>query len=234
VNVSPRSTYTNYSAGGLPEDSFVDVVFLENGISFSKKTLFVDCVAPAPTALQQWAIQKYGSFSGFERSGFGSDVINLPGNARSGIVVATHSGSSNFIIQTLDGSNEPVGLLVNEIGNYSGTTAFALSGFDDIGTKLRIQASGSWSIKVLPVSSAPELTGANVGDGIFLYGGAATNFRLTHGGESNFIIVEHPNAWFDYQLIVNEIGRFDGVVPFVAGPAVVEVLADGYWTVQGR
>ncbi len=38
---------------------------------------------------------------------------------------ATHKGSGNFTINSLDNGNQDVDLLVNDIGNYSGTTFIA-------------------------------------------------------------------------------------------------------------
>jgi hypothetical protein len=53
----------------------------------------------------------------------------------------THKGSSNFAVQTTttDGSND---LLVNEIGNYSGTVAASPGP-----VLISVTADGSWSIK---------------------------------------------------------------------------------------
>ena len=76
-----------------------------------------------------------------ELSGRGDDVIFV--NAKSGNYkfTSTHQGSSNFIVR-LNGS----GLLVNEIGNYSGSTR------QKLGTSgayaFVVNADGNWSIKI--------------------------------------------------------------------------------------
>lgn len=76
-----------------------------------------------------------------ELSGRGDDVVFV--NAESGNYkfTSTHQGSSNFIVR-LNGT----GLLVNEIGNYSGSTRQQLS---TSGVYVFVvNADGNWSIKI--------------------------------------------------------------------------------------
>lgn len=74
--------------------------------------------------------------------GAGDDVIKLT-DFTSGTVTFTSEGEDNFIVTAFNQDLEPLDLLVNEIGAYSGTkilpgdTAF-----------LVIQASGAWSMDV--------------------------------------------------------------------------------------
>lgn len=54
--------------------------------------------------------------------------------------------------------------------------------------------------------------------------------KLTHKGESNFI-VDFYNADGGENL-VNEIGTYSGESVIGAGPGLVKITADGRWTIK--
>jgi len=56
---------------------------------------------------------------------------------------------------------------------------------------------------------------------------------LTHAGTSNFAVVSYGESGGRLDLLVNEIGRYEGTVPynFIESPAEFEISADGAWTV---
>jgi hypothetical protein len=149
------------------------------------------------------------------------------------LVTFTHKGSSNVAIEVLDNSNQPTGdLLVNDIGRYSGTSAFGLSSLGAEPTKLKITADGSWTLKVKPIVAAPKLAAkaSGTGDQVFRYDGDAMDVAITHRGQSNFAVDQvggdFPN------LAVNEIGKYSGTVPLNEGPSVITITADGKWTLK--
>jgi hypothetical protein len=185
--------------------------------------------AEEPEAPSNFYEDEYGVFAPLEESGTGDAVVRLPEGALYAIVTATHNGSSNFSIQSLDAANGLSELLVNEIGSYSGVTALGFSSFGDSADKLQITANGEWTLLIAPVSSAPGLPSSGSGDGVFIYDGSAPIWQITHSGSSNFAVVqESPSSLFG--LLVNEIGTYDGSVTGVAGPSVVIISADGDWT----
>lgn len=174
-------------------------------------------------------VEQYGTFEPVSLSGTGDMVIPVP--ALVGIVGATHSGSANFSISGLDANNQSTGeLLVNAIGAYSGTTAFGLSAFADT-VNLQLSADGAWTVTIAPIAAAPALVlpATSTGDGVFLYDGAASMWAMTHAGSSNFAVVEYGGMFPN--LMVNEIGVYSGTVPAQAGPSVIEVSADGAWSI---
>ncbi len=173
--------------------------------------------------------EEYGTFTVVEESGTGDAVVRLPAGALYAVVTATHSGSSNFSIQSLDAANGLSELLVNEIGTYSGVSALGFSSFGDSADKLQITANGDWMVIIAPVASAPELPASGTGDGVYLYNGPAPIWQITHSGSSNFSVVE-KSASSLFGLLVNEIGTYDGSVTGVAGPSVIIISADGDWT----
>jgi hypothetical protein len=74
-------------------------------------------------------------------NGSGSNVLAVPAPSAPTSVTFTHNGPSNFIVHAVNGSGEKTGLLVNEIGPYSGTVLMPL------GTRyLSVEAAeGTWS-----------------------------------------------------------------------------------------
>jgi hypothetical protein len=169
----------------------------------------------------------FGTFAVVTKSGRGSGVVKVPVDAVGAIVVASHGGSANFVIQTLNESNDMTGLLVNTIGKYNGTTMFT---DDEAPVKLKITANGKWTIKIAPVSSAKTASSSNrgSGDAVLIYDGAPADWKFTHKGSGNFAVKYISTSGTD--LLVNEIGKYSGVVPAAEGPAVVVIMADGAWT----
>lgn len=180
-------------------------------------------------AVKSWADDTFGSFKTVSHKGSGDDIVSLPSDSIAGIVKATYKGSGNFSIVVLDDQNDSTGeLLVNTIGSYAGTTIFG-RGFTE-GVKLQVSADGPWTIKISPVSSAPELETSGKGDSVFLYGGPAATLTLNHKGDSNVTLYEDTAETFEMGLLVNEIGPYKGTVAIGAGPSVIDVGGEGKWT----
>lgn len=164
-------------------------------------------------------------------TGSGDDVITLPQGALEGMVTASHDGSSNFVITALDANNESTfDLLVNEIGSYTGTTAFGLLGIGGDPAALEVVADGAWEITVAHLSTAPvlELPVEGRGDAVFSYDGGPDRWHLTHDGQSNFIV----GMTTAMMGLVNEIGPYEGTKTVTGGEAIVTIRADGNWAIS--
>lgn len=171
----------------------------------------------------------FGTFPVVNKSGRGDATVKLPAGLQGAVLTVTHRGYSNFVVTSLDSANHQVDLLVNDIGRYSGTTLLQ-AGNGAAPAKLKIEADGRWTLTIRPVAQAPKLTSgkrAGTGDAVLLYEMPAADWRITHKGSSNFVVTAVGN---DDGLLVNEIGRYDGVVPMSDGPAVLVIQADGAWT----
>lgn len=192
--------------------------------------------APEPEApadeFAAWAEDAYGDFDSIEESGSGDSLITLPAGIPAAVVVATHDGSRNFVVNVLDQDNSPTGdLLVNTIGSYSGVTAYGLGGsFGGEPTRLEINADGNWTINIQPISSLDTIAETGTGDAVGSYVGGAGALAATHSGERNFVVQQYTNQAFSFGLLINEIGSYSGTVPLSAGPSVITVQADGNWT----
>ncbi len=169
--------------------------------------------------------------------GNGDAVIKItkPDGLKSVAAVhSSYSGSGNFIVWGLDSAYGNTDLLANTIGSYSGT---ALLDEDDWGnrtTRLKITAEGPWTItvkstKTLPAHGAGRAVSGK-GDSVFRYTGGNSSRHLTHSGSRNFIVWSYANNGRG-DLLVNRTGRYSGRVTY-PGPRLVEVTADGSWTIK--
>ncbi|NHB85082.1 hypothetical protein G7085_11925 [Tessaracoccus sp. HDW20] len=164
-------------------------------------------------------------------SGYGPTVIRLPKGATQLYIDGRHLGQSNFIVWGLNSGNAETDLALNEIGPVEARGAIGL--FDDDTVALDVQADGDWTIIVKPLSAAPTLTSAGKngqGSEVLWYYGPARNFSLTHTGESNFIVWQWGAD--DSKLVANEIGNYKAQRPFLAGPSLITIEADGHWGIR--
>ncbi|WP_436777960.1 TerD family protein [Yinghuangia sp. YIM S09857] len=170
--------------------------------------------------------------------GSGDRILRISRPVASGPVIAeiTGTGTGNFAVWTLDSSLEHDKLLVNEIGAYQGRVLL-----DERGTvteRLKIESNGPWTVAVQPPTAAPWLTGPVSGDGaeVLRWTGPRTVVAMTHNGASNFMVrayAESPDQVEDPYLasLANAIGAYEGESIIPAGPCLIEIEADGDWTV---
>ncbi len=224
------------TAGASPTTSATDSA-APSAPSSDSATPTAGSPAPAnPTAEARAAFDEtFGTFAPITKAGKGDSIIKLPAGVKAGLVTMTYKGSSNFIVEVLDSSNQSTGdSLANEIGSWSGAATFGTSSIAGEPAKIQVQAQGSWSIKIAPVSTAPAITfpAAKKGTGVYLYVGDASDWAITHRGTSNFIVYAIPPDGSFLSSLVNEIGNYSGTVAASAGPVLVTVQADGTWTIK--
>jgi hypothetical protein len=176
-------------------------------------------------------------FHSFTISGNGNDVVNLrvPGDVPA-LLDISYSGPSNFVVWSLNGNSEIIDLLVNEIGAYDGRR-MVHGGWiftKEVVRFLEIEASGPWTISVSPMSAASTLRTAlsGAGDDVVLYRGSAATLTSTHDGSSNFIIQGYESDGEYNGLIVNEIGPYSGTDLIDPGTSILDISADGNWTLN--
>jgi hypothetical protein len=170
------------------------------------------------------------------------------------IITMTHDGESNFAIQLFDDTGGLVGLLVNEIGAFHGSTAIGVIEDNIIGAEpgihvLDITADGNWTVLIkqprptsgetLPLNLTGK--GCDVSPFFVLDGGLAT-FDMTHDGDSNFAIELFSANGELEELLANEIGSYSGkkaigvkqenIIGARPGMHIVSVTADGNWTLS--
>lgn len=166
--------------------------------------------------------------------GASSDVFQFakPGGTRGVIVHATMHGSGNNVVWAKDPHLNNTDLLVNEIGPYSGATLLDLEPYATQSQYLEIDSDATWVIQLRPLASAFPFVGTvnGSGDNVLYYAGGRAAGRFTHHGSSNFVVRAVTSA--DWDLVVNEIGSYDGRHVVDVAPAYLAVTADGPWRIQ--
>jgi len=150
----------------------------------------------------------------------------------------THTGTSNFAVILMDSDGQRVELLVNDIGKFDGSKAVGIAKKGEY--ILDVSADGKWTVTIeqprpRTADATPQKftgTGQQVSPFVTLNKGLNT-FKLKHTGKSNFAIILMDNDGNREELLVNEIGNFDGskaVGISRAGIYLLDISADGAWT----
>ena len=168
--------------------------------------------------------------------GSGDKIIKIakPSGKQSEAVAVkiSYSGSSNFIVYALNKKLKKTELLVNTIGKYKGTVPLDFQG-QTVTYRLQIQAHGSWTVTIKPLSSVRHFTGkiAGHGDDVVLYKGGARVATIKHSGTSNFIVTAYNKDGAD--LLVNEIGKYKGQ-SVLSQTSFLTISADGAWSIVAK
>ena len=153
------------------------------------------------------------------------------------IATITSKGSGNFSVESLatDGSQNE--LLVNTIGAYAGTVLFDI-GSGEHSVAFKIGASGAWAIVIKPITSARIWNTANKltgkGDDVALVSPPAaglTSISVVGSGKGNFVVQTYALDGTS-TILVNEIGPYSGQVQLPDHSALLQVNADGAWSID--
>src|SRR5690606_19830224 len=86
-------------------------------------------------------------------SGTGDFVITLDEPLSEPVVArVSHTGGSNFVVETLDASGQSVDLLVNEIGAYTGVRPVNFRDGESV-SLIQITADGAWTLSLEDVET---------------------------------------------------------------------------------
>lgn len=213
-----------YNPGGTTSD-YVVYRFGNTSSTYEGETMSQQGIFASVT------LASLGEFEPMTIDGAGDDVIEVPSAGMPHLMTITHSGSGNFAVHTVDSTGDNVDLLVNTIGNYSGTVT-DYQDFKNV-SMLSISADGAWSITFAPLSSMQPLvnSGQNVGDNVlYIDESELTKLHITNSGESNFSV--WAVGMNDYDLLVNEIGNYDGTLIWPEPQSFLIVNSEGTWTVD--
>lgn len=168
-------------------------------------------------------------------SGTGTDIVTFSDFGENlALATISHQGRRNFSVWSVDEQGGNLDLLVNTIGNYSGTVPL---NFTDDPAALKIEADGTWSVTTTSIDTAPRWDGNGVfngnGDVVLITAGAAeglTPVTITNAGDSNFSIWAWGDS--DRDLLVNEIGAYNGTTLLPAWALLLVVGSDGEWSIS--
>jgi hypothetical protein len=214
------------SATGTPKPSATETPAVESE----------EAATPVVTASAIPTPDPEPAFAAIELSGSGNSVprFEIPEDTVA-IAEITHSGGANFVVWTLDDSGAQTDLLVNTIGAYSGTLLFD----EQLGSHsvaFDVEADGAWTIVVRPVTEAFSWDGAETlsgtGDDVAILEPPSSGLKsvdLTHQGDANFAIWAYGSTT---DLLVNEVGQYSGEVLLPDGTFLLEITANGAWTIS--
>ena len=201
----------------------------------STTTTVATTTAPAPTTTTLPPTTTTTEPPGWEPvvvEGSGDDVVafSVPGNDPS-VLELTHSGTSNFVATSYTADNERIDLLVNVIGSYSGRVPINFLVGEDIAF-IEISADGGWTLTATALAEEPLTTqpANGEGDDVLIMSISSPIMDVSHDGDSNFILVSWTTT--DRDLLVNEIGLYDGTVRVATGTVIFVVSSEGSWTLS--
>ena len=192
----------------------------------------VPAASPAPVASEAPITP---TFSTISLSGSSDKVAKFKkATGTAAIAVVSYRGADNFSIQSLDASGSENDLLVNTIGSYSGTVLFDV-GSDSVA--FQVTASGPWKIVIKPLTAARAWSGIGTvtgkGDDVLLLispTSGLTPATIKNSGDDNFVVQAYSSSSSD--LLVNEIGAYNGEVPLPDGTLLISVLSTGAWSIK--
>lgn len=168
-------------------------------------------------------------------TGSGDDVVEIDKWDGPAIVDVVREGGGHFSITSYTSSSDYLELLVNVIAPYQGKVVMDLLSFEDEpASLLEINASGAWSITIYPFDrayvnemDAPGYYENNTDDVVLVTGSSQTaTFTVS---------AHHFGVWgvsdSDIDLLVNEIGPYEGKVMIPSGLFLLIVTAEGDWNV---
>ena len=168
-----------------------------------------------------------------KKSGRGDKIVKLAAQDFPTIARITGKGAGKFAVISYIGA-EYDDLLVNEIGSYAGTV-YVAAGV----SRFKVSSSGSWTIEVRPIEAARQWDGASPitgkGDSVVtLSGGGSGITTIKNKGHSNFAVVAYALDGEYLDLLVNEIGSYNGEVLLPDQDPVLLVIGavGGTWSLS--
>lgn len=159
----------------------------------------------------------------FVTAGTGTQIVELPEDARSGMLEFEHTGSGDMTITgRLESGTEADPDLQLE-GDTSGTTVFGLS--DEVHT-IEVASEGEWTLRVAPLDTVPEMT-ESIGapaTAAFYLGGDADTWRFQPS--TAMLITQYAEDGTSASAQIEGTSR----VEMQPGGSYVVVYTSGPWT----
>lgn len=194
---------------------------------------------------QERAVDLFGTFERVEASGTSDTVVDLPAEvtaATMGVVRFSYAGDSPAIVWSLDEHGEERMILIDSAmelasadpGTFAGDSSWWAA--NEPPASLRVDASGSWELTVLPVDALEPLPDSGHGARAYLYDGPGGPFTGTKPDTGVGMSITEVSMRFQgggVEELVSEQRtdpEFFGRLP--AGPAVLLVNHRAEWTLD--
>jgi hypothetical protein len=204
--------------------------------------------APSVTTTTVAGSLDFAVFEPGRFQGVGDAVVDIAAfSTVDAIVHAHHDGAGEFSVYTVDQYGEPMGRLVNSVGNVDGLYPLGWAGLDRMlaephdadvdAMQLDVRADGAWTIEISPLTEIEQWDGSE-------RSGRDSDIVIWSGPES---LMEYSTTHADFLLTIEQ-GRGQaklnntspvvvgdvGVerIPFTDGIVRVSAFGDGKWTIK--
>lgn len=164
--------------------------------------------------------------------GTGDAVVAIDKTSGPALLLVSHDGDHLFTVETVDINNRVTGALIITARSYNGTVLIDAEP-GKTSARLKIKARGSWTIKMVELSSAPVLpvpgTLVFKGDGVFIVNNTLDTMSITYEGPGLLTVTAYQDNHRDSLVI--ESDYYKGTVLAPNGTKFIEIRADGPWTV---
>jgi hypothetical protein len=169
-------------------------------------------------------------------SGNGDNVVDIqkPGDPGDPVIayIRGNAESRHFAVENFGATGEQIDLLVNTTEPYEGIVPIDFSS-DEQTTRLQITSSGEWYIEIRPLSTARRVsvpgTIEGASDDVVIIDGEPDTALIRGNPDSrHFAVIAYGDR---YNLLVNTTDPYDGRVIVARDAVVLEVNAEGAWTI---
>lgn len=181
--------------------------------------------------------QSRAQFKKYKSEGNGTIIVEKPeANQPALLKIKGNSGSRHFTVTSFDADNNIIDLLVTSNEPYSGIVAIDLPTSQQA-AKVKIVATGAWSVDVYPISAAPTVSTASprtdAGDSVLLIEGEPTDAMINGNPTSGFFAVTAFDKDGKYLgLLANSLKPYSGVTPLPRGARLLKIAAVDEWKIS--
>ena len=165
-------------------------------------------------------------------TGHGDFIIDLgPSNDRK--IVRAQDNGTFFVVAALDQDGKMVDgnvIVAEPEGPFSGTQLMKVPPSDV--RYLKVSSNGDWTVELLD-QTAVDIVGdefEGVGSSVVAYEGPGGTAEVTHEGTGIFIVLADDDGTYDL-VVPNTLGPYSGTHEWPNGPVLIQITADGPWTV---
>ncbi len=162
--------------------------------------------------------------------------INKPNEGPALLYIRGNNQSRHFAVKGYDANGNMTGLLVNTTKPYNGIVPVDLGKRKNT-SNLEISATGSWSVKVYPISTARKVkvpgntTGSD--DDVLWIKGNAKIVRISGNQQSRHFAVKCYDKYGRLKkLLVNTTKPYDGKVLIPKDALLIEISSVGEWNIS--
>lgn len=167
-------------------------------------------------------------------TGKGDQVVDVEKWDGAALARIKNTGGGNFVLWNYDADGNQIDLLVNTIGNYSGTIPIDFLDVEHT-ARFQVKSNGSWEITLLPLTEmelflVPGSYDGNGDNVLALFGSTPDLLKADASkADGNFVVWGYSNT---KDLVINEIAPYEGTTILDSGTLVLEVKAEGPWHLE--